>query len=336
VPKSRRVRRVGRLTAAIVAFGALVVALPGQPAGAGTDPEGLLRKARDASSTISVAGVVEIRWRDGQTVHLERVGARSAGGTYVVGRGNNIAVGAGSVRWAADDGVASRWGRVDGARPPRPGAAWRLELTHAATVAGRPTQVVDAHRPGGPVRARFYVDEISGLLVRRDVLSTSGTVLRSVRYTRLLTSDVAPAVPTVPSKGAPTKVTSDVGDEFAVAERLGNGFRLLGRYQHPDGVVQLFYSDGLFSLSVFEQPGLVDWSSLPDGGHPSSVASERARWYASDAGSVVVWGRDGLALTGVSDAPPEAVRGAVADVTTGGSDTVNDLIDFVLGPFGWD
>ena len=279
-------------------FGALLVVLPAGQAGAGTDPEALLRKAREASSDISVAGVVEVSWRDGGIVHVERVGARSAGGAYVVGRGNNIAVGAGSVRWVADDGVASRWGRVDGARPPRPGAVWRLELAHPTTVAGRPTQVVDARRPGGPVRARFFVDEISGLLVRRDVLSTSGKVLRSVRYTRLLTSDVAPAVPTVPSKGAPTKVTSDVGDEFAVPARLGSGFRLLGRYQQPDGVVQLFYSDGLFSLSVFEQPGLVDWSSLPDGGHPTSVASERARWYSSDAGSVVVWDRDGLALDG--------------------------------------
>jgi sigma-E factor negative regulatory protein RseB len=324
------------VSAAIVAFGALLVVLPAGRAGAGTDPEALLRQARTASSTISVAGVVEVRWRDGDEVHVQRVGARSRAGTYVVGRGNNVAVGSGSVRWAADDGVASRWGRVDGSRPPRPGAAWHLQLTHSTYVAGRPTQVVAVRRAGGPVRARFYVDEISGLLVRRDVLSTNGKLLRSVRYTRLVTSDVAPAVPTVPSAGAVTKITTDVGDEFAVPERVGSGFRLLGRYQHPDGVVQLFYSDGLFSLSVFEQPGLVDWSSLPDGGRSTSVASERARWYASDAGSVVVWGRDGLALTGVSDAPPEALREAVADVTSDSSDPLNDVIDFVLGPFGWD
>jgi hypothetical protein len=302
----------------------------------GADPEQLLERARAASADTAFAGVVEVRWRDGGSLHVERVGARGRGGAYVVGRGDNVAVGAGAVRWAADDGVASRWGQIDGAAPPPPDAEWALTVDGVATIAGRPTHVVVARRGHGPIRARFFVDDRSGLLVRRDVLSQDGHVLRSVRYTRLAVDDVTPAVPSVPRQGTKTVLTHEVDSEFAVPSHIGTGFRLLGSYEHPGGVMQLFYSDGLFSISVFEQPGLVNWGSLPAGGHRSAVDEQRARWYATDAGNVVVWGRDGLALTGVSDAPPEVVHAAVDDVQRGGDDAWNDVVDFVLGPFGWD
>jgi sigma-E factor negative regulatory protein RseB len=130
--------------------------------------------------------------------------------------------------------------------------------------------------------------------------------------------------------------TEEVGDEYLVPARLETGFRLLGRYVQPDGTVQLFYSDGLFSLSLFEQPGLVDWSALPDGGRRDTVGSERAEWYATDAGTVVVWSRHGLVLTGVSDAPPDTVRAAVGTVKSDDSGVIDDLVDFVLQPFDWD
>jgi len=333
VPRSRG---VGRLATCLVALGALLVVWPGGRAAAGTDPEALLRRAREASGTATVAGIVQVRWRDGATIHVEQTGARARRGAYVVGRGDNVAVGAGGVRWAAEDGVATRWGHVDGAEPPRPGAAWDLELADGAEVAGRPCQVVVARRGDGPTRARFFVDEASGLLVRRDVLQADGDLVRSVRYTRLKTDHVTPAVPALPEGGPQAVPTDEIGAEYLAPDRLATGFRLLGRYEHPDGAVQMFYSDGLFSLSVFEQQGLVDWGSLPDGGRRTTVDSERAQWYATDVGSVVVWERGGLVLTGVSDAPPDTVRGAVAAVAGDDGDLIDDLVDFVLDPFGWE
>jgi hypothetical protein len=328
----------GALVAAFVAalLVAGVVTLPQVPAAAGTDPEGLLRRARDASATTTVAGIVEVRWRDGSTVHVEHTGARARAGSYVVGRDKNIAVGVGALRWSADDGVATRWGRVDAAEPPAPGAVWNLRLRGTAEVAHRPARIVVARHGDGPVRARFFVDEASGILLRRDVLAPDGRLDRSVRFTRVTTGDIRPAVPPLPHRGAKATSTDDVGGDLLAPEQIGGGFRLLGRYQHPEGAVQLFYSDGLFSLSVFEQPGLVDWGSLPDGGTRGAVDSEQARWYATDAGSVVVWGRDGLVLTGVSDAPPDTVRHAVSAIAAGGRGIVDDVVDFVLQPFTWD
>jgi sigma-E factor negative regulatory protein RseB len=314
-----------------------LVAVPGPQASAGEDPEALLEHARDVSDETAVAGVVEVRWREDGDLRVERTGARSRGGTYVVGRGDHVAVGSADARWATDDGIATRWGPIETEGAPRPSAAWQLDLAdEPARVADRDAYVVIARSDDGTARARFFVDTETGLLLRRDVLQRDGDLERSVRFSRLSAGDVVPAVPPVPDGGPQPVATDDVGAGFVAPQHLDPGFRLLGRYEHPDGTVQLFYADGLFSLSVFEQSGVIDWDALPEGGDPTNVADERALSYATAAGTVVVWAQDDLVLTGVSDAPPDIARAAIDAV--GGDDTsaFEDVVDFVLGPFGWD
>ncbi len=186
----------------------------------------------------------------------------------------------------------------------------------------------------GRVRARFYVDPDTHLMLRRDVLDQDGHMVRSVRFVRLNTG-VAAAVPQVPTDGPAVSATDGVPDGFTAPETLG-GFRLLGRYLHPDGTLQLFYGDGLFSLSVFEQDGQLDWSAMPDGGRRSEVEGEQARTYSTAAGTVVVWGEQGLAFTGVSDAPVDTLRSVLPDVAGDDRSAADDVLDFVLGPFGWE
>ncbi len=313
----------------------VVVALPGSPASAGTDPEALLRDARDASEDAALAGVVEVRWREGDNLRSAETDARSREGAVIVGHGNNLAVGGENSRWSANDGIATRWGGIDGEHAPGPGSTWNLELDDDAEVAGRDAYVVVARDDDDTPRARFYVDQDLGVLLRRDVLQEDGDIDRSVRYKRLSAADVVPAVPPVPAFAPGPSPTDDVGDQFVAPARLEPGFRLLGRYEHPDGTVQLFYNDGLFSLSVFEQQGAVDWDALPGGGHGSVVDGERASTYSTAAGTVVVWGRDDLVLTGVSDAPPDVAFGAFETLDGTNDDLFTELVDFVLGPFGW-
>ena len=143
-------------------------------------------------------------------------------------------------------------------------------------------------------------------------------------------------MPPVPDRGPKVTTTDEVGGEYLAPDRLESGFHLLGRYEQPGGAVQLFYSDGLFSLSLFEQPGEVEWAALPEGGRRDTVAEQRAQWYATHAGTVVVWSRDGLVLTGVSDAPPDTVRAAVATVKAPEGSVIDDVVDFVLEPFDWE
>jgi sigma-E factor negative regulatory protein RseB len=329
-----RLATMGRLAliAAVVGTGFLVITTEAM---AHDDPATLLRKARDASATANIAGVVEVRWTDGDQVLVERVGARSRGDAYVVGRGQHFAVARDGVRYAADDGVATLWGQGAQVDAPGPAAAWDLELNDPAQVAGRTASVVIARDDAGRVRARFYVDRATQLLLRRDVFDRSGTLTRSVRFVRLSTGAAAPAVPQVPEKKAAVTAIDDVPDGFTAPHHLG-AFLLLGRYRHPDGTLQLFYGDGLFSLSVFEQGGLVDWDAMPEGGRPGRVEDQRARTYSTAAGTVVVWGERGLVITGVSDAPADAVRAVLPAVANDDRSTADDVVDFVFGPFGWE
>lgn len=328
--------RLGRVALALATVLALAVTLLGAPASAGADPAELLRRAREASDDAVLAGIVEVRWRDGDELRVQRTGARSRQGSYVVGRGEHVAVGARGARWAADDGVATRWGHVESAPPPDPASAWDLELDDPARVAGRDAHVIIARDDEGHERARFFVDMENGLLLRRDVVDADGNLERSVRYARLTADGVSPAVPPVPDRGKGPVATDDVGARFIAPARLEPGFQLLGRYRHPDGTVQLFYGDGLFSLSIFQQPGLVDWDSLPPGGRRVSVDGERGSAYSTPAGTVVVWELDDLVVTGVSDAPSDVAHEAIAALDGDDGGPLADLIDYVLGPFGWD
>ncbi len=326
---------LGRAAVGVVLFGVAMLAVSNAPASAGADPEALLRDAREASEDVALTGIVEVRWRQGEGMRSETTEARSRRGAYVVGRGEHVAVGADGARWAADDGIATRWGHIEGDDPPRPGATWNLSLGPGAEVAGREAYMIVATNDDGAARARFFVDKDLGLLLRRDVLQHDGDLERSVRFTHLAAGGGAPALPPVPPGAPGPTSTDDVGTRFVAPERLDPGFRLLGKYEHPDGTVQLFYGDGLFSLSIFEQPGTVDWGGLPDGERRGTVNGERAAGYATPAGTVVVWGRDDLVLTGVSDAPRDVAYEAIAAIDGSDDGFLTDLVDFVLGPFGW-
>lgn len=330
---SRRVAR-SSLGAAVVLGALALVALPS--GAADPEPADLIVRTRTASSETAIAGTIEVRWLVGGRYQVERTGARANGTGFVVGRGDRRAVGEDGVRWSAGAGPSVAWGAVADRPLPDPDAVWDLEVGAGKTVAGRATIVVRAlDADDGRVRARFFVDQATDVLLRRDVLDAEGAVVRSVRFTQVRLAEGTPAVPDPPAPAPPPPALDGVPGSFPAPERLEPGFRLLGRYLHPDGAIQLFYGDGLFTLSLFEQPGVVDWPAVPDGGVPGEVGGNRAQSFATASGTVVVWGADGAVLTAVSDAPPDAVAAALESVESERG-FFPRVADFVLGPFGWD
>ena len=323
-----------------LALGAASLPLPS--AGAGPDDEGeaLLAYARRVASNETFAGVVEVRWRDDEgREHVERVGARSVAGSFVVGIGDRRVVGQGVQRSTTEGGQAgAHWSTADLHPAPRPGAAWQLEVVGARAVAERAATLVVARDADGRVRARFAVDHETGQLLKREVLDQHGHVLRSVGFVKIVTGAVTPAVPAVKRDITATPVPiSEVPGGFTSPEVVGSAYRLLGRYRHPHGVVQLYYGDGLFTLSLFEQQGRIDWSALP-AGHPADVAGVRTRSYSTATGTVVVWSNHDLVLTAIGDGPPDTVLAVVASVNGRSNDHgwVDDVTNFVLGPFRWE
>lgn len=323
-----------------LALSSLVVL--GPHASADDSGESLLQHAGRVAAHDTFAGLVEVRWIDDRGhLHAERVVARSLNGAFTIGRGEHHMVGRGTQRWTNEAGVLrSDSNGKRGTQPPPPGAHWDLSVTGHDTVGDRPATVVVARDRKGRVRARFAVDRERGQLLERDVLDTHGNVVRSVSFVTIATNGVGPTLPELPSGAADNDapvVIRDAPNGFLAPEAVGNGYQLLGRYLHPDGMLQLYYGDGLFSLSVFEQQGHVDWAGLPEG-RATKVAGVRTRQYWTAAGTVCVWGDERLVLTAVGDGPPGALEAVIADISgaDNGRGWVDDVANYVLGPFGWE
>jgi sigma-E factor negative regulatory protein RseB len=201
---------------------------------------------------------------------------------------------------------------------------------------------VVARDQNGRVRARLAVDPVTGLLLRRQVFDAQGHTVHEVTFVAL--STVNPNAPGTPAPTTPNAakergsgLLKRVPSGFTAPSTAGDGFHLVARYQQAPGVVQLFYSDGLFNVSVFEQRGDLDWGALPSGGTDGSVSDQQTRSDETAAGPVLFWNTGGSVFTCISDAPADAVTGIVSTFANASdnSDAIHDAIHFVLGPFSW-
>jgi hypothetical protein len=148
----------------------------------------------------------------------------------------------------------------------------------------------------GPAQLR---PEVRGAVARH--ASTVSALLGSTG--EHLAPDSEEVVPTT----TPPRDASSLPAPYAAPETLG-GYRLVDAYRSPGGV-HVLYQRGDYGLSVFELPGSVDWSGLPEDGSSLSLAGHRAwRWEASPVdGRLVVFEDDGMVVIVVGDEPGEAV-----------------------------
>jgi len=296
----------------------------------------LVRHARHAADRYDFSGTALISWTTASGRRHELVQVRDADGAVEIVAADGAAV--------VDDGrrtyLHERLGWTGALMEPAPGALpdptrhWDLATGAPTTVAGRPATVVVASRADGTPAQRLYVDDDTGLVLGREVLGPGGHVQRSVRFE---TVDVGAPVAAITApkgvhRGTAEKLTS-VPDGYRAPQSV-DGYELITRSRHPDGVL-LFYSDGLFTASVLEQKGVLDWGALPGGGSDTRVADTSSRQYREPSGDVLVWQRGGVVYTCVSDAPSDVVANMVDDLAAADRSTVQSVVDFVLGPFGW-
>lgn len=299
------------------------------------DAERLVQQMRAAATRLPFVGVVEVAWRLGGKLQREVVDVRGGGGTIeaVGGRRDVVDVGSMTLVHGAQ-GWTSVWSAPPPGIMPPPAHHWQLSESHD-TLLGHAVTLVHAATGSGRVAERLSFDDATGLLLRREVLDGRGRVERSVGFVQLAVSSSTPVPLIEPSPAGTTPRARPVPAGYHAPASPGAGFELVGRYRDASGAVQLFYSDGLFGVTVREQRGALDWAALPTGGTAVELAGHRTRRYVLPSADVVVWERGGVVYTCVSDAPDDDFEAMVKGFTPGGRSTAQSVVDFVLGPFGF-
>ena len=344
---SSRVSRPALVVAAVAALaGVAPVADAGFHAAAGqTDPaEQLVVGARHAATEHDFTGVLEVSWSDGGRSQSREVPVRSTSGVLALGDQGEVVVDGPSRFLHATQGWLAMWRSATQPDVPSPSQKWDLTLHDGPVIAGRATRQVDAADHQVRVRERLYFDESTGLLLRREQLDLRGNTVRAVGFVSIdeaagaffgVVPAEAPRAPRSAATRQPQSIES-VGAPFRAPSTAGDGFRLAGRYRDAGDTVQLFYSDGLFGISVFEQEGKLDWSGLPAGGASRTVAGHDGRRYGTPAGIVTIWESDDVVYTAVTDAPDDQLDELLTDfASTGAPSTLERVTSFVLGPFSW-
>ncbi|MDQ1644803.1 MAG: sigma-E factor negative regulatory protein RseB [Cryptosporangiaceae bacterium] len=233
----------------------------------------------------------------------------------------------------------------DGGGAPDPAALdmlageYMVRIAATEPCAGRLATLVEVAHPGwsGPA-GRFWIDEQTGILLRHELFDREGHQVRVVAFLDLDIVDEPAGSPvlhrsggtvvaSLPS-GAPSPRPADpvrssqVGalrrSGWVVPASLPGGFGLYRvREVTASGsrALQLTYSDGLFTASVFAQRGRLDTAHLP-GFAPATVAGtpvyERAGLYRQ-----LVWPGGDTVYTLVTDAPDASAEQLVAALPYG-------------------
>lgn len=265
----------------------------------------LLHDAAGAALTRSWTGTQYVgTWRGAtQTSAVLDVSHEPGRGTSLSGTEGGTAVAAGTPE-------------LDGRMVDLLARHYDLAVTGAGRCAGRSTHVVEARRPGvtgpGEVAGRFWLDRASGLVLRREVYDEDGRRLRSSAFV-----DVQVDRPVAVLAPAPAATVAalprDTGlDGWEPPTSLGGMDLFDSRLREHAGarVLQLAYSDGLSTLSVFAQPGAM--RREPGRGFTAERVGGAQVWVQRSSPERAVWTGDDHVFTLVSDADPGAVRAAVS------------------------
>ena len=293
-------------------------------------------------------GIVRIEWRRRTDIaRLRRAGEQRPGARsrWACGRRRWSWVRASTAGRGAD-GASTLWHDAGPTSCRNPGEKWDLSTVRGPRIVDRPTTVVVARDRDGRVRARLFVDRADRPPAPSRGARRPGRTVHEVTFVALSNVDstgpgqVDPDARRAPTSSARTTASPRSPTGTTPPSVAGDGFHLVGRYRQGDGVVQLFYSDGLFNVSVFEQPGELDWGALPSGGTDTDRVGQ-PHTLVRDGGRHrdVLERRTARSFTCISDAPADEVAGFVTSFRAtrrdDGSDPIHDAIHFVLGPFSW-
>jgi negative regulator of sigma E activity len=197
----------------------------------------------------------------------------------------------------------------------------------SGVVAGRTADVVTVYRTGSSPTARFWIDRATALPLRREVLDGAGRTVRESAFIDLSVGEAHVARTALDNAGTmpvaaglavtPDDVARMRGEGWHVPERFGDlepfEARLLGEGDARS--LQVSYSDGVSSVSVFQQKGRLDPAAV-EGWERMRVAGEDV-WLQGAFPRRVVWSGDGTVFTVVADCPKVTLDALVGELPHG-------------------
>ena len=293
------------------------------PAAAGSRPitagqaEDALRRAVTAAGLVGFHGDAAVRTRNGEQLLAATVTVRS-----VPGQGSTAQLRdrAGLPVGAVSDPMPTFTRVTDESAVDLLAAFYRLHGWSDAEVAGRPATVVQAAHADGSPAARWWLDDATGIVLARQTFGASQQVLSEVEFARVRVDPPSAALAPLPAGRAVPVVDAALTLSNApvltsrgwTCENYLAGLvlvRLRSDGADEPGAVHLVYSDGVSTLSVFEQRGRL--SAAPDG---SSWDTTLGAWTRTGASSVASWQSGERVFTVVTDGPSSLLAAAVTSL----------------------
>jgi sigma-E factor negative regulatory protein RseB len=184
---------------------------------------------------------------------------------------------------------------------------------------GRRSVLVEALRGDKTLAARFWIDKATGLLLQRQLFAVDGrTMVRATVYTELEVDDsdflghLPPMLPGVVESVGLGGVDNLRSQGWTCADKLPASLRLYDVHQDTAaGSLQFSYSDGLFTVSVFEQRGALDPAAVA-GYTATSTAAGAEVYVRHGMPSYAIWSSGGIVYTLIGDLPYDVLGQVVA------------------------
>ncbi|HEV2889505.1 MAG TPA: sigma-E factor regulatory protein RseB domain-containing protein [Frankiaceae bacterium] len=206
---------------------------------------------------------------------------------------------------------------------------YEIAVEGSGEVAGRLATVVAVRRPSTSPTARYWIDRETSLPLRREVLDGEGRTVRESAFLDLVVGTASSpressmdGVRAMPVADGQPLAFPDVAlmrsDGWHVPEGLASGLELFDARMTGDGdaqVLQLTYSDGVSSVSVFQQRGRLADGSV-DGWREEQVAGADVHVQGAFP-QRVVWAGDGYVFTVVAECPAQTLADLVGALPHG-------------------
>lgn len=195
--------------------------------------------------------------------------------------------------------------------------AYDLSVSGVGQIDGRPCTTISASQDG-EVRARYWIDDATGLLLRR-TLYVDGRLVRWSGYTSIemrpdgFMKHLPPELQESAGTTLSASVAAALNDKgWTCPLWLTEHYHLssLRQVEGLRGVMHAEYTDGVSTISVFEERGWLDTSSLV--GFRATGADGTPIYVKAGLPMMAVWESQDTVFTAVTNAPEQLAEALIA------------------------